>query len=72
MDWIRGNWFWVVVGIAFVWMHLKMHAGHGMHGHSAGHGAHGGHGAGGCGGIAPHQVPTADSVAREEDAHASH
>ncbi len=38
MQWIRENWFWLVVAVAFAWMHLKMHGGHGSHGR---HGAHG-------------------------------
>ncbi len=37
MDWLIENGFWVVVGIAFVAMHLFGHGGHG------GHGSHGGH-----------------------------
>ena len=46
MDWLRENWFWIVVGILFIWAHTKMHGGHGGHG---GHGSGGGH-SGGCGG----------------------
>lgn len=38
MEWLGQNWFWVVVLVAFVGMHLF------------GHGGHGGHGGGGCGG----------------------
>lgn len=37
MEWLSQNWFWVVIGVLFVAMHLF------------GHGGHGGHG-GGCGG----------------------
>lgn len=44
MDWLRENWFWVVVIAVFFWMHMKMHAGHGHGGHG-----HGGHGHGGSG-----------------------
>lgn len=29
MLWLRENWFWIVVAVAFVWMH----GGHGGHGH---------------------------------------
>ena len=49
MDWLRGNWFWIVVGILFIWAHTKMHGGHGGHGHGSGgeHGGHGGHSGGG-------------------------
>ncbi|MFQ5703453.1 MAG: DUF2933 domain-containing protein [Gemmatimonadales bacterium] len=43
MEWLRENWFWVVVGVAFIWMHTKMHGRHGAHG---GHGGCGGHGGG--------------------------
>jgi len=31
MEWLRENWFFVVVLILFVWAHMKMHAGHGAH-----------------------------------------
>lgn len=34
MDWLRENFFWLVVGALFVWMHLKMHGGHGHGGHT--------------------------------------
>lgn len=37
MNWLRENWFWVIVFVFWFWMHTKMHAGHG------GHGGHGGH-----------------------------
>jgi hypothetical protein len=37
MEWLSENWVWVVVGVAFVAMHLFGHGGHG---------AHGGHGGG--------------------------
>src|SRR3990172_6176757 len=33
MDWIRENWFWIVVGVLFIWLHGKMHGGHGHAGH---------------------------------------
>ncbi|MHB1298443.1 MAG: DUF2933 domain-containing protein [Gemmatimonadaceae bacterium] len=33
MLWLRENWFWIVVSVAFVWMHVRMHGGHGGHGH---------------------------------------
>jgi hypothetical protein len=36
MDWLSENWVWVVVGVAFVAMHLFGHGGHG--GHGGGHG----------------------------------
>ncbi len=35
MEWFTTNWFWIVVGIAFVVMHLFGHGGHGGH---SGHG----------------------------------
>lgn len=38
MDWIRENWFWIVVIGLFLWMHTKMHGGHGGHGGHEGHG----------------------------------
>ena len=33
MAWLAANWFWVVIGIAFVAMHLFGHGGHGGHNH---------------------------------------
>ena len=38
MDWLIENWFWVLIGIVFVAMHLFGHGGHGGHGRHAGHG----------------------------------
>lgn len=32
MDWLSENWVWVVVGVAFVAMHIFGHGGHGGHG----------------------------------------
>lgn len=32
MNWLRENWFWIVVFGLFMWVHLKMHGGHGHHG----------------------------------------
>ena len=40
MAWLAANWFWVVIGVAFVAMHLFGHGGHG------GHSAHGRQGEG--------------------------
>lgn len=40
MDWLTENWLWIVFGAVFLWMHLRMHGGHG------GCGAHGGDGGG--------------------------
>jgi len=56
MNWLRENWIWVGAVILFLWLHAKMHGGHGMHGGDGasnsrlGHGMHGGHGGGCCGG----------------------
>ena len=37
MEWLTANWFWVVIGVAFIAMHLFGHGGHGGHnGHSGG------------------------------------
>ncbi len=36
MEWLTENWFWLLIGILFVGMHLFGHGGHG--------GGHGGHG----------------------------
>ena len=35
MAWLTANWFWVVIFVAFVAMHLFGHGGHGGH---SGHG----------------------------------
>ncbi len=59
MDWLRENWFWVIVIGLFVWMHTKMHGGHGGH---AGHG--------GCCGS--HQEDDADSADRREESDDQH
>jgi len=32
MEWLVQNWFWVLIGILFVGMHLFGHGGHGGHG----------------------------------------
>lgn len=32
MEWLTTNWFWVVIGVAFIVMHLFGHGGHGDHG----------------------------------------
>ena len=32
MEWLTENWFWVVIGVAFIVMHLFGHGGHGGHG----------------------------------------
>ena len=36
MDWLLANWLSILLGIAFVAMHMFMHGGHGGHG---GHGS---------------------------------
>jgi len=41
MEWLTANWFWVVIFIAFVAMHVFGHGGHGGHGGNGGHGGHG-------------------------------
>ena len=32
MDWLLANWFWILIFILFVGMHLFGHGGHGGHG----------------------------------------
>ena len=32
MDWLLQNWFWVLIAIIFVGVHLVGHGGHGGHG----------------------------------------
>lgn len=34
MAWLTANWFWVVIFIAFIAMHLFGHSGHSSHGGS--------------------------------------
>ncbi len=46
MDWLRENWFWVIVFGGFMWMHMGGH-GHGGHGRRGGHRGHGRRGADG-------------------------
>ena len=36
MEWLTENWFWVVIGVAFIAMHLFGHGGHGGHGGGGG------------------------------------
>ncbi len=36
MEWLTANWFWILIGILFIGMHLFGHGGHG------GHARHGG------------------------------
>ena len=50
MDWILDNALWLFFVAVFIWMHVKMHGGHGGHGaHGRGHGHGAGHD-GCCGG----------------------
>ena len=32
MHWLAVNWFWIVISVAFVAMHMFGHGGHGGHG----------------------------------------
>ncbi|MBQ0745631.1 MAG: DUF2933 domain-containing protein [Marinobacter sp.] len=32
MEWLAENWIWLLVGIAFIGLHLFGHGGHGGHG----------------------------------------
>ena len=36
MEWLTANWFWILIGVLFIGMHLFGHGGHGGH---AGHGS---------------------------------
>lgn len=31
MEWLVENWFWLLIGILFVGMHMFVHGGHGGH-----------------------------------------
>ncbi len=35
MNWLSQNWFWLLIGAVFVFMHLGGHGGHGGHGSRA-------------------------------------
>lgn len=38
MRWLAENWIWIILGVAFVAIHLFGHGGHGGHGsHRTGH-----------------------------------
>lgn len=60
MNWIRENWFWIVVGVLFIWMHTRMHGGHG----------HAGHGGGGRGHSRERRAGEPDE--QKEEGHAQH
>ena len=32
MEWLTANWFWILIGILFIGMHLVGHGGYGGHG----------------------------------------
>ncbi len=32
MNWVYANWIWILIGVAFVAMHMFGHGGHGGHG----------------------------------------
>lgn len=34
MEWLAENWFWLLIGILFVGMHMFGHGGHGGHDHA--------------------------------------
>jgi len=36
LEWLIENWVWVLIGIAFVSMHMFGHGGHGGHGNHGG------------------------------------
>ena len=36
MAWLTANWFWILIFIAFISMHLVGHGGHGGHGSQGG------------------------------------
>lgn len=36
MQWLSENWVWVLIGVAFLAMHMFGHGGHGGHGGSGG------------------------------------
>jgi len=38
MEWLAENWFWVLLGLAFIAMHLFGHGSHGSHGSQSEHG----------------------------------
>ncbi len=42
MEWLVENWFWILIGILFIALHLFGHRGHGGRGSSGSNGGHGG------------------------------
>lgn len=32
MAWLTSNWFWILIAVAFIGMHMFGHGGHGAHG----------------------------------------
>ena len=64
MAWLSQNWFWVLIAVVFVGVHLFGHGGHG---------SHGGHGDPGRGkadeGDDPHQASDKDEVTDQSQAH---
>lgn len=65
MEWIRENWLWLAFLVVFVWLHVRMHAGHGRHGTDSQRGGHAG-----CCGSASDRHTHDDAVPRQrrEDA----
>lgn len=55
-QWLVTNWFWILIVIAFIALHLFGHGGHGNHG---GHGDHGG---------THDDAPPRDRATRDSDA----
>ena len=67
MDWIRENWIWIVIGGLFIWMHTRMHGGHGHGGHGGARG-----GGGGFGGHSHGRGQDEPSERKETQGHAEH
>lgn len=59
MEWLSENWVWVMIGIAFIGMHIFGHGGHG---------GHRGHGGSGCGS----KSSRGSADGRKEDAPPAH
>ncbi len=41
MNWLLANWFWILIAVVFIAMHLFGHGGHGGHSRHSGRGQRG-------------------------------
>ena len=73
MQWLQANWFWIAIGVFFLWMRTGMHGGHGGHRAAGEGGGHGGHRGGCCGGGGhAHEADEGAPPGTQEHEHAGH